>query len=225
MSRARLATTLLYLGLWPTLLVLVAGDWRWLGGWLFGAWFVAMSAHVLVWLYLYDPALLAERYRKPGTGGQSQHDRRLVYVLFGTWVVWFVVMPLDHRFGWSPALPIAAVVAGLVVLMISWFFLFRACKDNSYASTLVRIQRERGQKLVSTGVYAIVRHPMYLGGTLLFVAAPLVTGALTAYVPGLLLVAIVVARIGDEEALLVKELEGYEDYRRRVRWRLVPYLW
>ena len=66
---------------------------------------------------------------------------------------------------------------------------------------------------------------MYLGATLLFVAAPLVTGALTAYLPALLLVAIVVVRIGDEEALLVKELEGYADYRRRVRWRLVPYLW
>jgi protein-S-isoprenylcysteine O-methyltransferase Ste14 len=228
-SPARLAFTAIYLLLWPVVLVAIGGDWRWPAGWAFGAWFVVMSLHVILWLRRHDPALLEERYRRPGSGGQSAHDRRLVYVLFPAFLGWFVMMPLDRRFGWTAplarAITVAAAVAGGALLLGAWFFLFRAFKDNSFASPLVRIQRERGQHVVSTGVYAVVRHPMYLGATLMFVGAPLLTGAATALLAMLALVAILAVRIGDEEALLVKELEGYAEYRRRVRWRLVPYLW
>jgi protein-S-isoprenylcysteine O-methyltransferase Ste14 len=224
-SAARLVATGLYLLLWPALLLLIGGDWRWPQGWAFGTWFVAMSTHVIVWLYVKDPALLAERYRRPGTGGQSRRDLIIVYVLGLDFLAWYVLMPLDHRLHLSPPMPLTVNLWGGVVLAVAWFFFFRAFHDNSFVSPLVRIQSERKQTVVSTGVYGVVRHPMYLGALLMFFGAPLVTGGLTALVLALAMVAILVKRIGLEEALLVKELEGYEEYRRRVRWRLVPYLW
>lgn len=225
-SAARLVATGFYLLLWPALLLLVGGDWRWPQGWAFGAWFVAMSAHVIIWLYVKNPELLAERFRKPGTGGQSRRDQIIVYLLLINFLAWFVLMPLDaRRFHWTPPLPPSVSIYGGIVLAVAWFFLFRAFKDNSFVSPLVRIQEERKQTVVSTGVYGVVRHPMYLGAALMAFGAPLLLGAMTALVLALTMVGILVRRIALEEALLVKELEGYEAYRRRVRWRLVPYLW
>ncbi len=225
-SAARLVATLFYLLLWPALLLLAGGDWRWAQGWAFGAWFVAMSAHVIIWLYVKDPALLAERYRKPGTGGQSRQDLIIVYVLGLDFLAWFVLMPLDgRRFHWTPPLPLPVTIAGGVLLAVAWFFFFRAFHDNTFVSPLARIQHERKQTVVSTGVYGFVRHPMYLGALLMFFGAPLFTGGATALALALGMVAILVKRIGLEEALLVRELDGYEDYRRRVRYRLLPYVW
>ena len=229
-SGLKLVATCLYLLLWPALLLLLGGDWRWAHGWAFGAWFVAMSAHVIIWLYLKDPALLAERFRKPGTGGQSRRDLIIVYVLGLDFLGWFAVMPLDaRRFHWTPPLParvaIATTVAGGVMLALAWLLLFRAFHDNTFLSPLARVQTERKQTVVSTGVYGFVRHPMYLGAVLMFFGAPLFLGSSLGLVFALGMVGILVKRIGLEEALLVNELEGYEDYRRRVRWRLVPHLW
>src|SRR5258705_6669263 len=101
-SPLKLVGTALYLLVWPALLFVLAGDWRWIEGWLFGAWFVALCSTCIVWLYRKDPALLAERYRKPGTGGQQAWDTFVVYALVLGFVAWIVVMPLDaKRFGWS----------------------------------------------------------------------------------------------------------------------------
>src|SRR5262245_15488063 len=156
--------TFLYLLVWPALVLILAGTWRWLEGWIFCVWFIAVCASTLGWLYRHDPGLLAERYRRPGTGGQSRRDLIIVVLLVLGFVLWIVLMPLDaRRFHWSPAPPAAVKVVGLVFLAASWLLLFRTFTDNPYASPLARIQRERGQHVVSTGVYGLVRHPMYLG--------------------------------------------------------------
>jgi len=218
--------TLLYLLAWPALVLILAGSWRWLEGWIFSVWFIAVCASTLGWLYRHDPGLLAERYRRPGTGGQSRRDLVIVVLLVLGFVLWIVLMPLDAvRFHWSPAPPGAVKAVGLVFLAASWLLLFRTFTDNPYASPLARIQRERGHQVVSTGVYGLVRHPMYLGALLMFVGAPLLTGAASALLVGAALSILLGVRIVGEESLLARELPGYDAYRERVRYRLVPFVW
>jgi protein-S-isoprenylcysteine O-methyltransferase Ste14 len=225
-SRARLLLTLLYLLMWPALILLLAGDWRWPQGWIFAVWFVVVCSSAIAYLHARDPALLAERYRKPGSGGQSGRDRVVVYLLLVGFMAWIALMPLDaRRFHWTPSLPIAVQIAGVLLLALSWLFLFRSFVDNTFLSPLVRVQSERQHHVVSTGVYGIVRHPMYLGAALMFVGGPLLVGAAAALAVGVLLVLLVAVRAVDEERLLAAELAGYDEYRRRVRYRLLPGVW
>jgi hypothetical protein len=101
-SALRLAGSLLYVGVWPALVFVLAGDATWLEGWLFAGWFMGLCTTVILWLYRKDPALLAERYRRPGSGGQSAGDQAIVYALAVGFAGWIVVMPLDaRRFGWT----------------------------------------------------------------------------------------------------------------------------
>jgi protein-S-isoprenylcysteine O-methyltransferase Ste14 len=221
----KLVATVLYLLVWPAIQLWLSGDWGWVEGWIFGLWFVALCTTCIVWLYRKDPALLAERYRRPGTGGQSRADTLIVYGLVVGFIAWIAVPPLDVRFGWTGGLPRWLEAAGGVLLLGAGFFLFRAFTDNTFLSPLVRIQTERQQQVVSTGVYGIVRHPMYLGACLMFAGGPLLLGSAWGVLAGLALMLLVVVRIGGEEKLLVGELEGYEAYRQKVRYRLVPGLW
>ena len=181
MSPRRWLFTVLYLVAWPVLIMALAGDRRWIPGWILSGWIVAVGASTVAWLAWRDPALLAERYRMPGTGGQSPRDRRLVYAMAVGFLLWVVLMPLDGgRFHWTPPLPRAVAVVGGVCLMLGWVFVFRAMADNTFGSALV---------------------------------------------VGLALTAALAVRSLDEEALLTRELTGYEEYRRRVRYRLIPYVW
>jgi protein-S-isoprenylcysteine O-methyltransferase Ste14 len=206
--------------------MLAVGGWRWPEGWVFAGWFVAMCTHTLVWLYRHDPALLEERYRKPGSGGQSGADRLIVYLVFAAFVAWIVLMPLDaRRVHWTPPLPVGVEVLGGLLLLPGWFLVFRAFTDNTFLSPLVRIQAERGHRVISTGVYGVVRHPMYLGAILMFLGAPLLTGSLSALAVGMAESLLIVVRVIGEERLLVRELPGYDEYCRRVRYRLIPYVW
>ena len=226
MSPGRLLFTAGYLLVWPALMLFLAADWSWPEGWIFGGWFVAVGASTVAWLSRRDPGLLAERYRMPGTSGQSRRARIIVYVLTVGFIAWIALMPLDaRRFHWTPRLPLAVELVGDALLALSWLLLFRSFADNTFGSALVRVQTERGHRVVSTGVYGWVRHPMYLGATLMFVGGPLVTGAVSALVVGLALAGLLAVRSLDEEALLARELPGYAEYRRRVRYRLVPFVW
>lgn len=137
-----------------------------------------------------------------------------------------MLQPLDaRRFRWTPPLPFAVETAGGALLALSWLFLFRSFTDNTFLSPLVRVQTEREHGVVSDGVYGVVRHPMYLGAILMFLGAPLLVGAISALLVGVLLSLLLVARIADEEKLLATELAGYDEYRRKVRYRLLPLVW
>lgn len=216
----------LYILLFPIILFLLAGDWGWREGWVFTLWFLVLCYSAIIYLYRKDPALLAERYRKPGTGNQKPWDIFVVAGIVAGFISWIAIMPLDaKRFGWSPTFPLWMQFCGVALLAGSFFFFFRSYTDNPYLSPLVRIQEDRGQKLVSTGVYAIVRHPMYLGGVLMFLGTPLLLGSVWGFVAGLALAVLLMARIIGEEAMLVEELEGYGDYCKKVRFRLLPFVW
>jgi protein-S-isoprenylcysteine O-methyltransferase Ste14 len=225
MSPLRIAFTAVYLCAWPALLLLLAGDARWPAGWLFSVWFVGLCVTVTVWLYRKDPELLAERYR-PGAAGQRGWDRVWVGGIALDFLAWMVLMPLDaRRFHWSPPFALGWQLVGAACLLGSAFFLFRAFHDNTFLSPMVRIQRERKQRVVSTGVYGFVRHPMYLGALLMFVGGPLLLGSLVGLALAALTALLLAARILGEERMLVGELEGYDAYRQKVRYRLVPFVW
>ncbi|MEN6342462.1 MAG: isoprenylcysteine carboxylmethyltransferase family protein [Methanospirillum sp.] len=210
----------------PVLLLVLSGDPLWLEGWIFSLWFIVLCFTTILYLYRKDPALLEERFKQPGEGGQAGWDRFVVYGLLVGFIIWFAVMPLDaKRFGWSPVFPLWLKAIGGAMLVGSFILFFRSYADNTFLSPLVRIQEERGQRVVSTGVYGFVRHPMYLGAVLMFIGAPLLLGSLCGVAVGLALTVLLMARIVGEEAMLARELDGYREYRQKVRYRLFPLLW
>jgi protein-S-isoprenylcysteine O-methyltransferase Ste14 len=210
-----------FLGLLPWL----SGDWRWVEGWIFGVWWVSFLSAVLLWLHYRDPALLAERFRMPGSGGESRSDTGIVIGIKVCFLAWLVVPRLDVRFGWTSRLPLWCEVCGGILLLVCSFPFFRAFTDNTFASQLVRIQTERGQHVIDTGVYGFVRHPMYLGASLVFVGGALLLGSISGLLLGLAFVALIVVRIFGEEKLLARDLEGYKEYLQKVRYRLIPHVW
>jgi len=217
---------MIYVLLFPGLLLLLSGDWLWIEALIWSVGFLTMCYSVIIYLYIKNPELLAERYRKPGTGDQAPWDKYVVYGLVLGFIIWIVVMPLDaKRFCWSPSNPLWLKMLGGILLAFSFLLFFRSYANNSFLSPLVRVQSERKQQVVSTGVYGFVRHPMYLGAVLLFVGTPLLLGSLVGIGVGLTLVILLAGRIIGEERMLVNELPGYDDYRKKVRYRLLPYFW
>ena len=211
---------------YPLLIVGLSGDWRWVEGWAFGLWFTAFSIATISYLYFRDPALLAERSRRPGTGGEPTWDRYVIAAICVLFLAWFMIMPLDaKRFHWTAGFPLGLQGVGGILLLLGSFFMFRAVTDNTFASSLVRIQEERRQKVVTSGVYRIVRHPMYLGAICMTLGGPLLLGSRWGMALGLLVIAVIVIRIIGEERLLTDRLEGYDAYRSKVRFRLIPWVW
>jgi len=216
----------LYILLFPALILLLSGDFTWPEGWIFSTWFIVLCFSTILYLYRKDPALLAERYKQPGAGNQKNWDRYVVYGLLIGFILWITIMPLDaKRFGWSPFSPLWLNVLGGAGLAGSFFLFFRSYTDNTFLSPLVRLQEDRNQQVVSTGVYGFVRHPMYLGAILMFVGAPLVLGSFYGILAGLALTILLMARIREEEVMLARDLEGYREYTQNVRYRLFPFLW
>ncbi len=210
----------------PVLILLLAGNWSWAEGWIFGLWLAAMILSDLVYLYLKDPALLAERTTAPGADNQKRWDKYLLVGILLTVVLWLVIMPLDaQRFKWSPAFPGWLKLLGGVLLLPALYLIFRATAENAFLSTKVRIQGERKQQVISTGVYGFVRHPLYLGCVLMMFGAPLLLGSIAGLLISLLAAAILAGRIIGEERMLTEELQGYPEYKKKVNYRLIPFVW
>jgi protein-S-isoprenylcysteine O-methyltransferase Ste14 len=169
-----------------------------------------------------NPAALERRMRAGPLAETRTLQRIVLTVLFVCFPAIFVVSALDHRFGWSPV-PATVSLIGDVLVGIGLGVAMMVLIQNSYASVNVTV--EAGQRLVSTGLYGLVRHPMYTGNVILMVGVPLALGSywgLVLVVPGLFVLAL---RIRDEEDLLEHELSGYREYTQQVRYRLVPYVW
>jgi protein-S-isoprenylcysteine O-methyltransferase Ste14 len=212
--------------LFPTVTLVASGDWLWLEGWIFSLWFDAMVLSNMIYLYRKDPALLAERSKMPGSDNQKQWDKYLMVVMYCLALAWFVIMPLDaERFRWSPYFPVWLKVLGGVALLPALYLIYRATVENTFLSTMVRIQTDRKQRVISTGVYGFVRHPLYLGCLLMVLGAPLLLGSVYGFIIGMIAVFVLAGRIIGEEKMLVNELEGYKDYKKKVTYSLIPFVW
>ena len=224
LSPLQLVITVFFLLLYPALLFILAGDWRWPEAWVFTVIWLAACFGCVIFLYFKDPALLKERY-SPNREGQERWDKIFIAVFMILFHVWFVIMPLDaRRFNWSPEFPFWVEVIGAVMVVISMGLIIETFRENTFAAPVVKVQEERQQKVISTGLYGVIRHPMYLGALFLFIGPPLLLGSLWGLALGLVTIVFIALRSIREEKLLARDLVGYSDYMKRVRWRLIPYV-
>ncbi len=201
------------------LIFLPAGTLAFHNGWLLmGILFVPMFAAGLVMLAK-NPALLRSRL----DAKEKQREQNVVVKLSGLmFIAGFVVAGLNFRFGWY-MLPRWTVIAAAAVFLCAYLLYAEVLRENTYLSRTIEVQQ--GQKVIDTGLYGVVRHPMYSATLLLFLSMPLVLGSVYAFLIFLVYPFIIAARIRGEEAFLEQELEGYSAYKQKVKYRLVPFVW
>ncbi len=220
-----LPNTLGFAAVLGVLLFLPAGTLAWPQAWVFMVLFIGCSQATGLWLARTDPDLLAARMRSPLAGQQTHRDRAVMLAIVIGMAGWLVVMALDaRRFGWSRD-PLWAQALGAVLILAAFWGWTRVLRANSFAATTIEIQAERGQTVISSGPYALVRHPMYAYALLLMIGAPLLLGSLWGLLGLVLFAPLLAARALGEEALLMDGLDGYRDYAGKVRFRLVPGVW
>lgn len=217
--------TLVWYGVTGAVLFLSAGTLDWPSAWLFLGVMVLLSLVGGLWLARRDPGLVEERLGSPLQKEQAPADRIVLSLILLGFFVWLVVIGLDaKRFGWS-SVPFWVQVVGALGTGLSVWIGYRTMIDNSFAAPVVKIQKDRGQRVINTGLYAIVRHPMYAGALLFFAGMPLLLGSWWGLGCAALLVALLIVRIHVEEAALRAGLQGYDEYAQRVRYRLIPGVW
>lgn len=203
------------------LLFLPAGTFHYWQAWVFLAVFALSTWIPSVYLMRTNPAALERRMRGP-LAETRMLQRIVIAVIFVCFPAMFVVSVLDHRFGWS-SVPAAVSLVGDVLVASGLILDMLVVIQNGYAA--VNVVVESGQRLISSGLYGLVRHPMYTGNVILMLGVPLALGSywgLVFVIPGLI---VLILRIRDEEDLLAHELSGYREYTHQVRYRLVPYVW
>jgi protein-S-isoprenylcysteine O-methyltransferase Ste14 len=212
----RLVFALLILGLmffWP------AGTLRYWQAWTYLAILFIPMLGVLVYFSKRDPELLERRMR-----AKEKERRQIIITSLGTPVFLgiYLLPGFDRRYGWS-SVPLIVVIAADILVLAGYALFVRVLKENSYASRIVEVEEK--QKVITTGPYALVRHPMYVAVMIMFGFTPLALGSYWAAIPALSLVLVLVARIKSEEKVLVDELAGYREYMKRVKFRLIPGIW
>jgi protein-S-isoprenylcysteine O-methyltransferase Ste14 len=191
-------------------------------GWLFFGVFAASTTSFTIYLARHDRPLLERRLKAGPQHEQERSQKVIVSLVFVAFFVFIVLPVLDRRFGFSPVAPWVSVL-GNVVVVLSFLFMFWVLKVNSYAASNIRV--EASQKVIDTGPYAYVRHPMYAGAIWLFVGIPLALGSWWTIGLMVLVVPVLLWRLLDEERILDRDLPGYIEYRQRVPYRLIPYVW
>lgn len=199
-----------------------AGTWQYWQGWLFIAVFTATTAGFTVYLALYDRPLLERRMNVGPQHEKERSQKIIVSLILVSFLVFLILPSLDHRLGVSPV-PAYLSLAGDAVIVAAFLFIFWVLKVNSYAAANVGVTQN--QRVIDTGPYAHVRHPMYAGAVWLFVGVPLALGSWLTLCLMPLVLAVLAWRLVDEERVLRRDLAGYDDYARRVRYRLFPWVW
>ncbi|HTW74191.1 MAG TPA: isoprenylcysteine carboxylmethyltransferase family protein [Steroidobacteraceae bacterium] len=195
---------------------------RYWQGWAYVCVFVLCSGAYTLYLARHDPALLKRR-SEVGISHEKEFTQKVAIALFMAACITLVVLAaLDVRFGWS-SMPGRVSIIGDLLVVFSFYVFYLVSKVNTYAAANVRV--EQGQKVISTGVYRCVRHPMYFAALFLIIGTPLALGSWWTLLLFPLLVAILVMRILNEERVLVRDLPGYPEYMHAVRYRLIPGIW
>ena len=201
------------------LVFLPAGTLEFLNGWLFmGVLFVPMFVAGIV-LMLKNPELLKKRLKAK----EKQSEQNLVVKLSGLmFLVGFIIAGLNYRFDWY-TLPLVVSIVATILFLIAYLLYAEVLRENTYLSRTIEVQEN--QKVIDTGLYGIVRHPMYSATLLLFLAMPLILGSIYSFVVFLAYPLIIAKRIRNEEMVLENGLEGYKEYKEKVKYRLIPFVW
>ena len=201
------------------LIFLPAGTFSYTNGWLFmGILFVPMFLAGIVMMFK-NPGLLQKRL----DAKEEQKEQSMVVKLSGLmFLVGFIIAGLGFRFNWY-TLPKSIVIGAAVVFLVAYILYAEVLRENTYLSRTIEVQEN--QKVIDSGLYSIVRHPMYSVTLLLFLSMPLILGSIYSFLIFLMYPFIIVKRIKGEEKFLEKELDGYREYKQKVRYRLIPFIW
>lgn len=207
------------LGAIATLLFAPAGTFAFPGAWrLIALLFIPMLIIGIIF-YIWAPSTLERRMRAKEERTKQKGVVAMSGLLF---LACFIIAGLDFRFGWS-AIPSWVLITSSSVFLLSYGMYAEVMRENEWLSRSIEVAE--GQKVVSTGLYGIVRHPMYTATIGMFLTMPIILGSWWAFLVMLPYVPVIMSRIKDEENLLLYELEGYQKYTEKVRWRLIPYIW
>ena len=201
------------------LIFVPAGTIKFLNGWIFmGVLFVPMFIFAIILMFK-NPDLLKRRLNAKEKEGEQKTVIALSGLMF---MAGFVIAGLNYRFGWV-VLPNIVTIVASIVFVISYILYAEVLRENAYL--LRTIEVEKGQKVVDTGMYGIVRHPMYIVTILLFLSIPLILGSIISFIIFLMYPFIIIKRIRNEEKVLERDLEGYIEYEKKVKYRLIPFIW
>ena len=212
----RLFSILLILGL---VFFLSAGTIKYREAW---AYLITISIPMMIfgiWMFRHNPKFLERRMKTE----EKRKEQKLIQKAGSLPFLLVYLLPgLDKRFGWSD-LPFSTALIGLALVLLGYLMILYVFLTNSYASRVVEVEKE--QRVITTGPYALVRHPMYVGVIFFYGVTPIALGSTWALIPSLLIIPILVFRIKDEEKELLENLKGYREYSQKVRYRLLPYVW
>jgi protein-S-isoprenylcysteine O-methyltransferase Ste14 len=190
--------------------------------WIFLTVFFACTMAITIYLMKNDPKLL-ERRTNAGPGAEQEKSQKIIQALAAlAFIAIFVVSALDHRFAWSTVPPYLTAL-GDILVALSFYFVFLVFKENTFASGTIEVGAE--QKVIMTGPYALVRHPMYIGALVGLLGIPLALGSMWGLLTIIPMALVIVWRLLDEEKFLANNLTGYRDYQDKVRHRLLPLIW
>ena len=198
-----------------------------LPAWTFNYWeawvylFIILTPMFILMQYMIRklPELIVRRMQFSEKEDSQKTIIKLAYIPF---LLAFILPGFDHRLGWSDV-PAWLVILADILVLLGYFITMLVFKENQYASRIVEVEEE--QEVIDTGPYAVVRHPMYVGALMLYVLTPLALGSYWAVIPAALIIPVIIARILDEERILSKDLAGYNEYKQKTRYRLIPGIW
>jgi protein-S-isoprenylcysteine O-methyltransferase Ste14 len=220
-----LVQTVVWLAVMALLLFVPAGTMAWPEAWIFLAIIGGVGSAAGLWFARHDPGLLEQRLSSPFQAGQPAWDKAILSLFMLLYLASFVVSALDAVRWRTTDMPAWLETVGAVCILASYAFICRVLVENSFAAPVVRIQEERGQQIVTTGPYAVVRHPMYGGAIPFLLGTPLLLGSSYGLVFAPVLTVLLAIRAVNEERALAEHFPEYADYAEKVRYRFVPFVW
>jgi protein-S-isoprenylcysteine O-methyltransferase Ste14 len=216
---------LFFIILVPLLPLFISRHWNWWEAWVYGVLSVLSFVVSRLLIARKSPDLISERARILQHEDAQPWDKRLAPLMGLTGILVLLIAGLDEWLDWSPSFILPVKIVTLVIILIGYALSSYAMVENRFFSSMVRLQANRGQEVVSSGPYRWVRHPGYAGALLVYLVTPLFLDSALAYVPVLLVLGLYVLRSSLEDKFLQEKLLGYHDYSRRVRYRLLPGIW
>ncbi|GAK53433.1 isoprenylcysteine carboxyl methyltransferase [Candidatus Moduliflexus flocculans] len=201
------------------ILFLPAGTFAYWEAWIYLTILLIPMSIVMFYFLKKAPEFLARRMKFK----EKEVEQKLIIKLsFIPFLLAFILPGIDKRLGWSNV-PITIIVIAEILVFLGYIFVFLVFKENQFASRVIEVAK--GQIVIQSGPYRLVRHPMYMGSIVMYIASPLALGSYWAIIPAIFIIPIFIARIINEESVLTKELEGYSDYKLKTRYRLIPGIW